>query len=242
MAKPGVMFYFDIRPCLKRLSTEEKGLLFEAILDYAEHGTEPDFDGVVGVAWDFIKPGIDRDSDRYGNQVLQKQYAAYVREAKKKGLTQLPFDDWKAVPDNERCRLISADNERYPTTTTTSTPFTTPTTATAATIESKADKPPTRPKPARKSFGEFGWIRLSDEEYRRLLNDFGETEVKRCIAYVDESAQATGNKNRWKDWNLVLRKCHNQGWGLNQRQQGNSRGGESGIDRLARMYKEEFGE
>ena len=30
MGKPGVMFYFDIRPCLKRLSTEEKGLLFEA--------------------------------------------------------------------------------------------------------------------------------------------------------------------------------------------------------------------
>ena len=80
MAKPGVMFYFDIRPCLKRLSTEDKGLLFEAILDYAEHGTEPDFDGAVGVAWDFIKHGVDRDSDRYGNQVLQKQYAAYVRE------------------------------------------------------------------------------------------------------------------------------------------------------------------
>lgn len=143
MAKPGVMFYFDIRPCLKRLSTEEKGLLFEAILEYGEHGAEPEFDGAVGVAWDFIKPGIDRDSDRYGNQVMQKQYAAYVREAKKKGQTPLSFDDWKAIPDSEQYRVISADTERYPTTATTTTPITT--TATTATIESKAGKPP---KPA----------------------------------------------------------------------------------------------
>lgn len=241
MAKPGVMIYFDIRPCLKRLSMEEKALLFEAILDYGECGSEPDFEGAVGVAWDFIKPGIDRDSVRYGKQVLQKQYATYVREVKKNELVPLSFDDWKAVPDNERCRLISADNERYPTTT--STPSTTPTTATSATIESKADKSPTRPKPARKSFGEFGWIKLTDDEYNRLLNDFGEAEVKRCIAYVDESAQSTGNKNRWKDWNLIVRKCHNQGWGLNLRQQQRNTGSsESGIDRLARMYKEEFGE
>ena len=32
--QPGVMFYFEIRPCLGRLTPEEKGVLFEAILDY----------------------------------------------------------------------------------------------------------------------------------------------------------------------------------------------------------------
>lgn len=107
-------------------------------------------------------------------------------------------------------------------------------------IESKADKPPAPAKQARKSYGEFGWVKLTDDEYNRLLNDLGEAEVKRCIAYVDESAQATGNKNKWRDWNLVVRKCHKQGWGLNQQQK---KGGyENGIDRLARMYREEFGE
>lgn len=103
-------------------------------------------------------------------------------------------------------------------------------------IESKADKPPTPTKVSRKSYGEFGWVKLTDDEYKRLLNDLGEAEVKRCIAYVDESAQSTGNKNKWRDWNLVVRKCHKQGWG----QQKNG-GYENGIDRLARMYREEFG-
>lgn len=107
-------------------------------------------------------------------------------------------------------------------------------------IESMADKPSAPAKQARKSYGEFGWVKITDDEFNRLLNDLGEAEVKRCIAYVDESAQATGNKNRWRDWNLVVRKCHKQGWGMNQQQK--KEGYESGVDRLARMYREEFGE
>ena len=69
-------------------------------------------------------------------------------------------------------------------------------------------------KPVRHERGRYGWVKLSDEEYNRLLNDLGEAEVKRCIAYVDESAQSTGNKNKWRDWNLVIRRCHRDGWGL----------------------------
>lgn len=63
MSKPGIMFYFDVRPCIKRLTLEEKGRLFEAILDYAEFGAVPDIDGALGVAWDFIQPKIDRDGE-----------------------------------------------------------------------------------------------------------------------------------------------------------------------------------
>ena len=67
-------------------------------------------------------------------------------------------------------------------------------------------------------YGQYGWVKLSKEQYSRLVKDFGEAETKRCIAYVDESAQATGNKNKWKDWNLVVRKCHRQNWGLDKKQ------------------------
>lgn len=69
-------------------------------------------------------------------------------------------------------------------------------------------------KSARKKYGQYGWVKLTDEEYNRLLNDLGQAEVERCIAYIDESAQSTGNKNKWRDWNLVVRRCHRDGWGL----------------------------
>lgn len=64
----------------------------------------------------------------------------------------------------------------------------------------------------------YGWVKLTDEEFERLRNDLGDAELQRCIAYIDESAQANGNKNKWKDWNLVIRRCSRDGWGLSRRQ------------------------
>ena len=131
MARPGVMFYFDVRPCIRRLSLADKGQLFEAILDYAENGVEPELDGVLGVAWDFIQPRIDRDSERYEWQVETSQYATFSRERKKLGLEPIDRDVWRSMTDTERHRAISSDGSdapetsgdigRYPTTTTTST-------------------------------------------------------------------------------------------------------------------------
>lgn len=69
------------------------------------------------------------------------------------------------------------------------------------------------PAAVRKKYGQFGWVKLTQEERQRLTEDLGEEEAARCIAHVDEAAQATGNKNKWKDWNLVVRKCSREGWG-----------------------------
>lgn len=81
----------------------------------------------------------------------------------------------------------------------------------------KAGKPPT---PVRKEFSQYGWVKLTQGEYDRLVADLGETEAKRCIDYIDEAAQSTRNKNHWKDWNLVVRRCHRDGWGKNTPPQG----------------------
>lgn len=80
-------------------------------------------------------------------------------------------------------------------------------------------KPASKPKkPPRKKYGEYGWVLLTDDQHERLVNDLGAEELQRCIQYVDESAQSSGNKNRWKDWNLVIRRCSREGWGRKARQ------------------------
>ena len=85
-------------------------------------------------------------------------------------------------------------------------------------IEYIAQAPtPTEPKPPKSSkhkYGEYGWVQLTEEQYSKLLQDMGQAELERCIAYIDESAQSSSNKNRWKDWNLVIRRCHREGWGM----------------------------
>ena len=89
------------------------------------------------------------------------------------------------------------------------------------------------PKPTKKKnneeahkHGEYGWVKLTDKQYEKLEKDLGKQELERCIQYVDESAQGNHNRNGWTDWNLVVRKCHREGWGVNRGYR--SWGGENG--------------
>ncbi len=101
--QPGVMLYFDIRPCLARLTMDQQGQLFNAILDYGEEGIEPNFDYMLGIAWDFIKPRLERDKERYAEISRKRAEAAQAR--------------WDAYYAN-----ASDAVQTMPTTITTSTP------------------------------------------------------------------------------------------------------------------------
>ena len=79
MSRPGIMLYFDVRPCLKRLTMEQQGELFNAILDFGENGVVPSFDGLLGIAWDFIEPKLVRDNERYEKTVSARRAAAQSR-------------------------------------------------------------------------------------------------------------------------------------------------------------------
>lgn len=106
--------------------------------------------------------------------------------------------------------------------------------------------PPPPPEPpkvdtSRHKYGQYGWVKLTDAEYTRLVNDFGKEETDRCIAYVDESAQSTGNKNKWKDWNLVVRKCKRDGWGQPRNRQSGQRSQQQGGNIFLDMANERRG-
>ena len=87
--------------------------------------------------------------------------------------------------------------------------------------ESKRLKAHTLESVEKIKLGEYGWVKMKSDEYNRLISDYGESEVKRAIRYIDESAQSSGNKNKWKDWNLVVRRCIREGWGARQKQKDN---------------------
>lgn len=85
-------------------------------------------------------------------------------------------------------------------------------------IENECSPPISPPRPARQKHGQYGWVLLTPEEHDRLLTDLGAAELDRCIRYIDEAAQSSGNKNKWKDWNLVIRRCSREGWGQRYKQ------------------------
>lgn len=70
---------------------------------------------------------------------------------------------------------------------------------------------PTNKKPVRHKYGEYKHVLLTDEQYLKLITDFGENKVKDYITRVDEYCQQYGKS--YKDYNLTIRKWINKDGG-----------------------------
>ena len=65
MKKKSFILYTDAYAGIKKLSTEEKGLLLDCIFTYAENKTLLPVPQVVEIVFDFIKASMDYNDDRY---------------------------------------------------------------------------------------------------------------------------------------------------------------------------------
>ena len=129
MARPGIMLYFDILEPIKVLPDADKGRLLVAMLEYGQRGIVPEFEGMLALAWGFVKPKIDKDSDEYNKTVLKRQYATFCRDRKRKGEPDITFEEWLMTIDDKCYQMISHDTKWYPTTTATTPPSTNTNTA-----------------------------------------------------------------------------------------------------------------
>lgn len=64
----------------------------------------------------------------------------------------------------------------------------------------------------KESFGTYKRIKLTTEEYTRLINEFGEDFIKQQIELLDEYIESNNNKNKYTNFNLVLRKSIRENW------------------------------
>ena len=83
--QPGVMLYFTLRPGLKALSLEEKGMLLDAIFSYGEDGIEPAFNSpALAITWGFVQPLLDADKQRYQDRCKNAQKAIEARSEERR--------------------------------------------------------------------------------------------------------------------------------------------------------------
>ena len=137
MARPGIMLYFDMLEPIRVLPDADKGRLLMAILEYGKEGIVPEFDGMLALAWGFVRPKLDRDLQEYERTVLRRQYATFCRERKRKNEPEVSFEEWLMITGDQNHHMISHDtndDQWYPTTatngTTTTATTTTPSTTT----------------------------------------------------------------------------------------------------------------
>ena len=138
MARPGIMLYFDILEPIKVLPDADKGRLLVAMLEYGKSGTVPEFEGMLALAWGFVKPKIDKDSEEYNRTILKRQYATFCRDRKRKGEPEVSFEEWLMTIDDQSYQMVSHDTTWYPTTSITSTPTTSTSTNTSTAITTAA--------------------------------------------------------------------------------------------------------
>lgn len=172
------MLYFDILEPIKVLPDADKGRLLVAMLEYGQSGIVPKFDGMLALAWGFVKPKIDKDSEEYNRTVLKRQYATFCRDRKRKNGPEISFDEWLMTIDDHCYQMISHDIKWYPTTTTSTTPntSTTTTTAAAATTSTTKDTAATASENVLKAVGGKlgqGVVFLTDAQFEDLLDKLG---------------------------------------------------------------------
>jgi hypothetical protein len=62
------------------------------------------------------------------------------------------------------------------------------------------------------SFGEYKRVKLTHEEYERLIKEFGKEYIDQKILQLDEYIESNNNKNKYTNFNLVLRKAIREDW------------------------------
>lgn len=201
------------------LNDAQVGQLVRAMCDYQIHERTPmGLDPMTDILFGFMQEELDN---------ARKKYMACVNNGKKGGRPKAtnpePMPEEPKPEEPDQTQVHTQENQTQPPfniTSHTSKRSSTSTSTRTSTREryiNTADGEANAAGEAADSlsltaYGEFGWVKLTDPQYRELLNTLGAEELDRCITYIDEAAQTTNNRNRWKDWALVLRRCSEKRW------------------------------
>lgn len=61
-------------------------------------------------------------------------------------------------------------------------------------------------------FGEYKRVKLKQKEYDKLIEEYGKEYVDFIIDRLDEYVESNNNKNKYKNFNLVIRKAIRENW------------------------------
>lgn len=176
-----------------KLTKLDLGELFIAMMDYQFEGIKPpEFEGALLGIWVVVQADLDYARKRYETSVLNG------RKGGRKPNVQPAKTHQNPEQGNTITESISESITESISITNTDT-----NTGSSALPDVSFSK---------KTYGEFGWVRLTDQEYSQLEREMGLHELQSCITYIDESAQSTGNRNQWLDWYTVLRRCYQKKW------------------------------
>jgi len=106
------VFYRSFYDSLKELPDDQKGVIFNAICDYALNQKLPEFDGVNKALFTLIKPQIDANMVKYENGLKGAEYGKKGGRPKGKETPKKPHNNPKQTPNvNENGNVNANEND-----------------------------------------------------------------------------------------------------------------------------------
>lgn len=79
-------------------------------------------------------------------------------------------------------------------------------------INTNNNKDTNKKKYIKEKYGNYGRVTLTKDEYFRLVEEYGEEFITKQIELLDEYVESNNNKNKYSNFNLVLRKSIRENW------------------------------
>lgn len=96
MDKISFLIYLEYEEQFKLLNDEELGKLIRAIMNYEKNGEIPQLEGMLKMAFSFIKTRLDKDREKYKSKCEKNR-----ENAKKGGRPKKQMEE-KEIEKNER--------------------------------------------------------------------------------------------------------------------------------------------
>ena len=109
--KNSFVMYTDYQEQIDLLDMEQRGMLLTAIMEYASSGTVPEIDGMVLMAFSFIRKQMDKDNEKYQKVVEARREAGKKGAEAKKANASFAKDNQAKESKAKQALANQADND-----------------------------------------------------------------------------------------------------------------------------------
>ena len=185
--KESAVVYRNFMQAVKKLPPEKQGEAYEAYLMYAYDGQEYEGDDcTITVLLECFRAQLDSDREKYQAQVDRARTAAAKRGKSETTSDNIVTTSYDIVTTSHEVDGVNVN-------------------VNVNDIEKKnTPKGVQKEKVQKHRFGEREKVLLTDEEYARLIADYGESQANAAVDYLDEYIERKGYKA--KSHYLAIRK------------------------------------
>lgn len=205
MERDSFVFYKSFYDAIKELDDQDKLIIYTAIFEYTFYGNEIELTGICKGIFALIKPQIDANNKRYSNG--------------KKGGRPKKEEEKTNGYENKKPMVIEEKNQKLLKKETNGYENKKPNVNDNVNVNVNVNvndndniKEKNIIKKEKNKYGKFGRVKLTDDEYERLVKEFTKDFIDNQIELLDEYVESNNNKNKYTNFNLVLRKSIRENW------------------------------